>query len=207
MLGGDARIDRDGDQGRASLTPPAARRPAPRRAPALSAGASSEPDVRARDAAVRAGEREQRADGDAVEVGDGAVAVLRDGELQPCSRVSSRSSSRSPRIATAAKLTSGWCGATCSTASSADTQRSALSVRNASTTGPRRASVHELSAPGSSTSQAATAPAAPSSARRATFASPSKSLVTSGAANGGMRVPASSPLDPLPGVVTVLYVM
>lgn len=77
-------------------------------------------------------------------------------------------------------------------------------MKNASTTGPRRASVQLLSARGSVTEQAGRAPASPWLAYLAMFASPARSLVTSGAANGGRCVPRSSPLELVAGVESVL---
>ncbi len=60
---------------------------------------------------------------------------------------------------------------------------------NASTTGPRSASAHELSTSGRRTSHAGTGPSWSWPGFVATLASPPEALVASGIANGGSAVP------------------
>ena len=80
-------------------------------------------------------------------------------------------------------------------------------ARKASTTGPRSASSQTLRISGPRTVHAGRAPSGPLSGRVAMLASASEPLPASGIANGGSRVPASSPREPTLSVRSVLSVM
>ena len=99
---------------------------------------------------------------------------------------------------TAAKPTSGKRRRTRSSTSTWSSQRSERVAKNASTTGPRSASWHELRM---------SLPRTPHAFFGSTCASPSSFEPASGTANGGSFSPFGTPREPGASVPSVLSVM